>query len=253
MSLLLPHPLAENSGLVFSGERINPAFGVPGQLAARMLPARNPHGKPNADVLRETVSAPGLSRLLRGWQIDFPPEMGGQEAALFEHPFHHLGRTIAARHGRWWINGHRQPALRAALAKHDRFLACPVGATPPEFVWLDAALLPDSSLVVVARGDDFMHGVLQSRVFAAWWRAFHSRRSPALAAGSFPFPWPPATELNALTAVQEEHRHAVARAARAGEAAAIDDAVTAAYGWPVGPGDDEMLARLRTLHAQRAG
>ena len=253
MSLLQPRPLAENSGLAFPGERIDPAFGVPAKLAALMLGSRNPHGKPNADVLRETVSAPGVQRLLRGWQIDFPQEMSEPEAALYEYPFQHLIRTINRRHGRWWFNQHARPALRAALARHDRYLASPVGAEPPGFVWLDATLLPDSSLVVVARDDDFTHGVLLSHLFALWWREYHSRRTPAFACESFPFPWPPGTLLSALTAAQEEQRHALARAARSGEVAAIDPAVAAAYSWPAGLDDAELLERLRALHLQRVG
>ena len=60
---------------------------------------------------------------------------------------------------------------------------------------------------------------------------------------SFPFPWPPATTLNALTSVQEESRHAIARAVRAGSIEQLNEAVARAYGWPVDLAEDELLEK----------
>ncbi|MBI3885299.1 MAG: hypothetical protein HY302_06165 [Opitutae bacterium] len=251
MPHLRPRPLAENDRLAYAGERIVPAFGITARVAAQMLPARNPHGKPNSNVLREVVSAPDFRRLVRGWQIDFPPDMSEEEAALYENPFHHLVRTVRLKHERWWANPYARHDLRVALARRERYLATPLGGATPEFVWLDAQLLPDSSLLVVARDDDFAHGVLRSRAFALWWSKVHSRRTPTVAVESFPFPWPPRTELHALTAVQEAHRHAVALAARGDDAARLETAVAVAYGWPAELPDAELLARLSALNQQR--
>lgn len=253
----MPHPspraLPENEGLAFVGERMALTACIPPKMAERMLGTRNPHGKPNADVLRRLVSAadprhPGLH-----WQIDFPADMGEREASLYEHPFHHLYRSVRPDRPGWWINPHADARLRAALARRERYLATPIGADPPEFRWFESSIIPDDTLLAVARDDDFIHGVLQSKAFALWWRRFHSRRTPTLAVKSFPFPWPPATGLSALTAAQEEQRHAVANAARGAESGRIDAAVTAAYGWPTDLTDDELLARLGGLNRQRAG
>lgn len=250
MPLPAPRALLENRNLAFVGERVRATAAIPQRLADRMLGTRNPHGKPNADVLRRVVNATQPTRVREQWMIDFPPGMPEAEAALYEHPFHHLYQTLGTPHGPWWFNPHAHPALRAALARRERFLATPIGASPA-FRWFDSTLLPDDSLVVVARDDDFMHGVLSSRIFALWWTERHSRRTPTLALDSFPFPWPPATPLHALTREQEEQRLAIAQAARTGNTALIDAAVCAAYGWPADLADSELLTHTQDLHRQR--
>ncbi len=252
MSSFAPRPLEENSGLAFLGERVAAAGALTAKMAGRMLSTRNPHGKPNADVLRQLVNAANLHHPSLPWQIDFPAGLGEAEASLYELPFQHLGRTVRPDRDRWWVNPHADDRLRAALARRDRYLATPLSASPPEFTWFESSIIPDDTLLVVARDDDFTHGVLQSRPFALWWRQIHSRRTPILAVDSFPFPWPPATTLSALTAAQEEQRHAVARAARGGDRESINSVVTAAYGWPAGLTDDELLARLQELNQRRA-
>jgi len=253
MTIAAPRPLPENQGLAFSGERVARASSVPDNMAKQMLGTPNPHGKPNADVLRQLVSAENAHRTSIHWQIDFPARMSEQEASLYQHPFHHLYRTLRPNRGGWWINPHADERLRAALARRERYLATPVGAEPPEFAWFDSAIIPDDSLVAVARNDDFMHGLLSSRPFALWWRQVHSRRTPTLAVGTFPFPWSPQITLSALSAAQEEQRHAVAIAARAANPEQINAAVTTAYGWPADLSDENVLAKLADLNRQRAG
>ena len=253
----MPHPsarpLPENAGLALAGERVALTASIPPKMAAQMLGTRNRHGKSNADVLRQLVTAADPRRPGLHWQIDFPSTMGEQEASLYEHPFHHLYRTLKpTRHG-WWVNPHADTRLRAALARRERYLATPVSADPPAFQWFESSIIPDDTLVAVARDDDFTHGVLSSRAFALWWRHVHSRRTPELAVNSFPFPWPPATALSSLTAAQEEQRFALARAARGTDAAALNAAVAAAYGWPADLPDADLLARLQDLNRARAG
>lgn len=248
-----PRSLDENAGLAFLGERVALNASIPPKMAERMLGTRNPHGKSNADVLRQLVTAKDSRRPSLHWQIDFPAEMGEREASLYEHPFHQLYRAARPGRDRWWVNPHANARLRTALARGERYLATPVGAEPPDFVWFEADIIPDDTLVAVAREDDFIHGVLQSQAFALWWRKFHSRRTPTLALDSLPFPWPPRTGLSALTKAQEEIRHDVAKAARNGDAGAINDAVARAYGWPGDLADDELLARLAALNRERAG
>jgi hypothetical protein len=252
MSSAAPRPLSENAGLFFAGERVALTAAIPPKMAERMLGTRNPHGRPNADVVRQVASAAHRQRPAVHWQIDFPPEMGEREASLYEHPFHHLHRAAPPRRERWWVNPYANARLRATLARRERYLATPVGADPPEFTWFESSVIPDDTLIAVARDDDFTHGVFQSRSFALWWRNFHSRRTPTLALESFPFPWPPATGLSALTAAQEEQRHAVARAARGTDAEALNSAVSAAYGWAADLPGDELLTRLLDLNRQRA-
>lgn len=245
--------LPENAGLAFLGERVARLAAVPDALAARMLRTPNRNGRPNADVLREVVGIPMSHRPRRHWQIDFPAHMSEGEASGYEHPYHHLLRATRPDRDGWWINPHADARLRAALARRERFLATPFGVNPPEFVWFESAVIPDDTLLAVARDDDFTHGVLTSRPFAMWWAKMHSRRTPTLAVDSFPFPWPPGTLLSALSAAQEEQRHAIARAARSGDGEALNAAVSSAYGWAADLGDSELLAKLAALNRERAG
>lgn len=252
MSTAAPRALPENTGLAYLGERVARASAIPPRMAERMLATANRHGKPNSDVIRRLVTAADPRHPDFHWQIDFPPTMDEREASLYDLPFHHLFRTLKPTRQGWWINPYASDRLRSALARRERFLATPIGAEPPGFLWFESSIIPDDTLLAVARDDDFTHGVLQSQAFALWWRSFHSRRAPLLAVESFPFPWPPATGLSGLTAAQEEHRHAVARAARGRDAEGLNAAVVAAYGWPADLADADLLDRLIDLNRTRA-
>ncbi len=241
-----PVVLPENAGLAFLGEAAwSPAI-LTARAAKGLAAKPNPCGRPNSDVLRRRLGlvdgAPA-----EDWQIDFPDHFTVQEAALYEQPF----ASLQKRSGGAWLNPHTNPDLRRALARVSRYLALPATATAPDWRWIEEDLLPDATLLVVARDDDFTHGVLQSTPFAAWHHAHRARLDPVRIVESFPFPWLPVTPLSALTATQEEHRHAVARAARSGDVEQLNAAVLAAYGWPGDITDLELLSRLLELHARR--
>jgi hypothetical protein len=245
--------LAENSGLAFTGERRRTGAVISSHVAQRLLGARNSHGKPNSDVVRPTVSLTDRMQLQIRWQIDFPAGMDESEAKLYAAPFRHLYRSLPSRKGRWWANRHANERLRAVLGRCDRFLSAAARSSPPRFHWIESGMIPEATLLVVARDDDFISGILQSDIFALWWRQFPRGGASVRAVESFPFPWPPSTGLSALTAVQEEARHAVARAARQGEAGQLHSAVRGAYGWSAHTGDPAIISRLSTLHGQRIG
>jgi hypothetical protein len=135
----------------------------------------------------------------------------------------------------------------------SRFLATPAETANPDWRWIEEDLLPDATLLIVARDDDFIDGTLRSRLFLLWSHAHQTRLSAAQIIESCPLPWPPATALSALTAAQEEHRHAIARAARAGSAEQLNSAVLAAYGWPMKITDKEQLENMIELNHRRAG
>lgn len=231
-------PLSENLSFAFRGVAIDARLVVETRRARRWLAARNPTGRPNADVLRETVGLAPNGRLRHRWILDFPAEMTPCERALYVLP-------RAA-----YPNAHSTKpahALRTALARLDRSLVAPL-SRPETFMWLEATLLPDESLAVWARDDDFSAGVLNSRLFALWREAHGADLVAALR--SYPFPWPPGTPLGSLTREQEEHRHAIAKAVRAGAGDSLNTAVLQAYGWR--DDDDEvLLTRLRAQHAAR--
>ncbi len=238
-----PAALADNAGLAFRGEVAWPPALLTDREAEGLLAAANPCGRPNADVLRRRLAVAD-GEPAESWQIDFPAHFTPQEAALYEQPFALLQRRAGT-----WTNPHAVPALRRALARISRWLALPADAESPDWRWIEEDLLPDASLMVIARDDDFTHGLLASHAFALWWEQL--RRQPVLAAESFLFPWPPTTPLSALNKTQEEQRHAIARAVRSGNTAQLNEAVHAAYGWPPGLTDREVLAMLATAHHPR--
>jgi hypothetical protein len=227
---------SDNLPFAFRGEKLPPPRLLNKTEARAMLDARNPTGKPNADVVRGTIGVDPTRRIRRGWMLDFPAEMSAAEAALFVEPFRLL-RQRGLRPG----NPSRNAELRNALARLDRYLAMPVSAPEPVFDWMEGELLPDDSLLVWARDDDFSAGVLASRVFELWWQ-----QAPGIVAlQTFPFPWPPATPLSSLTRDQEEHRHALARATRAGNEEATNTAVLRAYELTDDANVEQILTRLR--------
>ena len=243
--------LAENAGLFHRGEPGWAPAALTARQAATLRAAANPSGRPNTDVLRGCLGF-AAPRLRERWQIDFAPHLTAQEARLYVEPFARLARRLeAARPGEWWVNPHAAPALRSALARLDRFLVQPILASRPAWHWVDAVWLPDDSLLVAARDDDFTGGVLQSRVFAAWWRDARPAAGPLRALQSFPFPWPPDTALGALSRPQQDLRSEIGRAARAGNAPQIDASVAAAYGWPADLENPELVERLHALNARR--
>ena len=233
-----------------------------------------------------------LSAPQHQWIIDFPPGMDEREAVLYALPFAHLRRHAQPAQRRrlsWWLHGSPQVEMRIALAKRDRYIATPVAARHRIFAWLPPGVLPDHRLVVFARDDDWFFGVLHSRFHQVWALRVGTqledrpRYTPTTCFETFPFPWPPATPLGKLTRAQEDQRTAIAQAARALDAqrnewlgdradkkrtltalynarpawlvnahAALDDAIAAAYGWPAGLSDDEMLARLLALNQERS-
>ena len=241
-----PTALPENAGLAFVGEAAWAPAVLTTPEAMELMVTVNACGRPNADVLRRRLAVVD-DEPVESWQIDFPDHFTGQEAALYEQPCTRL-RERAPDSG--WLNPHANPALRRALARVSRYLATPAQAGAPDWRWIEDDLLPDASLLVVARDDDFTHGVLLSQPFGVWFEAHYRRLGPGQIVESFPFPWVPATPLSALSAAQEDQRHAIARAARSGGGEPLNSAVFAAYGWPT---DDDLLARLTDLHRRRAG
>lgn len=246
-----PQPLPENAALAFVGETPWPPAVVTAAQAHAMESARNPTGRPNSDVLRHFISLRSSHK--RGHrQIDFPSHFTAQEAALYLKPWQQLRSQLQDPADPWWLNPHAQPKLRTSLARLERYLATPLAASAPAWDWIDSNRLPDESLLVVARDDDFAHGLLGSRLFQLWWRVYRPRVAPAMVVTAFPFPWPPATLLSALTREQEEQRITLARAARGTDPEPLNSAAAAAYGWARDLSDDELLARLNDLNRQRA-
>ncbi len=206
--------LAENSQLAFMGDTKGGAFDLTPEQAAQMLnaEARNPHGRPNSEVVRPWVNGLDITRRPRGmFIIDFGVDMPEEEAAGYVLPFAHVAREVkpermknnrAAYRERWWLHVEPRPALRQALAPLQRFIVTPSVAKHRLFVWLIHPIVPDHKLFVITREDDYFFGVLQARPHEVWALATASTHGDGgtpvynntTCFETYPFPWPPGSE-----------------------------------------------------------
>jgi hypothetical protein len=165
------------------------------------------------------------------------------------------------------------------------------------FVFLDAGIIPESRLMVIALDDAYYLGVLSSRIHALWSLKVGARHEDRPTYNNTlcftPFPFPDATpeqeaRIRGLGEKLDAHRKArqalhpdltmtgmynVLEALRQGRELTtkektiheqglvtvlrelhddLDASVAEAYGWPVDLPDEEILARLAALNAERA-
>jgi len=170
--------LPENRGIAFMGDTKVGPFDIPEALAREWLPLRNPHGRPNSDVLRPWANGLELAREPQHlWIIDFPPGTSESEAAQYEAPFEYISEHVRpTRVGnkrkvyaeRWWVHGEARPDMRAALNGLPRYLATPCVAKHRLFAWFPTEVLADHALIVFARADDLFFGIMHSRLHEVW-------------------------------------------------------------------------------------
>ncbi len=103
-----------------------------------------------------------------------------------QHPalFQHLLETVkperdrnkrASYRNNWWIFGEPRRELRSALSGLDRYIVTVETAKHRWFRFLDADILPDNKLVVVASQDSAVLGVLSSWAHHQWYLANSGR------------------------------------------------------------------------------
>jgi len=137
----------------------------------------NPNGRPNADVLKPTVSGIDLARRpLDRWVIDFGTRSEA-EAALYEAVFAYAvasikpvraGNREARTAANWWHHRRSGADLKLAIAPLERFLATGLVSKHRIFSWYHRSFLPDTRLVVIARDDDAAFGILSSIFHERW-------------------------------------------------------------------------------------
>jgi type II restriction/modification system DNA methylase subunit YeeA len=286
--------LPENAHLSFLGSQKAGPFDITPELATQMLAAPNPDGRSNADVVKQRANGQDVLRGRYGWVIDFGVDLAKSEAALYEMPFEYVlehveptRRNNPRRPYRenWWLHAEPRPGMRQALQGLARYIATPPLSKHRIFAWVDASVLPDHQLVIIARDDDYTFGVLQSRVHELWARAMGTqlrevesgfRYTPTTCFETFPFPdatddqrarvgeaarrlvelrdgWlnppglaPADLAKRTLTNLYNQRPTWLANAH-----ATLDAAVLAAYGWPVDLTDTDILERLLALNADR--
>jgi type II restriction/modification system DNA methylase subunit YeeA len=282
--------LKENASLAFIGDMKKGKFDITNALAQTMLQSPpNPNGRPNSDVIRRWINGLDITQRSQNmWIIDFGVDMPQAVAAQYEQPFEYVRKHVKPdrdkvhnplEKSRWWLHGRPAPDLRAAVNSLQRYIATARVAKHRLFVLIEANIIPDGQVVVIARQDDYFLGVLHSRPHELWALQQGTsledrpRYTPTTTFETFPFPWPPGHEPQDDPRVQ-----AIANAARElvqlretqsgtrtltqlynerptwldNAHRKLDAAVFAAYGWPVDLSEDEILARLLALNLARA-
>jgi hypothetical protein len=134
--------------------------------------------------------------------------------SCFPETYQHLVQTVKAQRelqakksptkdaqdyaAKWWLFGKPREELRPALAGLPRYVATVETAKHRIFHFLDAEILPDNMLVVIASADAFRLGVLSSRIHVVWalraggWLGVGNdpRYSKSRCFDPFPFPDP---------------------------------------------------------------
>ncbi|MBN1580203.1 MAG: class I SAM-dependent DNA methyltransferase [Anaerolineae bacterium] len=293
--------LQENVGLTFKGVEKAGSFDIPESQASQLLGVLgNPNGRPNSDVVKRIINAKDLlGRSEDRWMIDFYG-LSMDEASEYEQPFEHVLRYVKPerdknrrkqRRDRWWLFGETRPAMRSAVSQFSQYIVTPRVSKHRIFCFFCSEYLPDDALIVVARGDHYFLGVLQSKIHELWARNTGTqlrdatsgfRYTPTTTFETFPFPWPPGqepTDNPRVQAIAQVARELVEKRARwlNPEGATekelkkrtltnlynqrptwldlahrkLDEAVLDAYGWPHDISDDEILERLLALNLER--
>ena len=204
LNLTQAKPLKENMGVSFQGSQKIGAFDIEGELARQWLKLPNPNGRPNSDVIKPSWNGLDVARRPRdGWIIDFGTKMSEADASLYETSFEYVVKHVKPEREsnsdkivrvNWWRHGRPRPEMRAALTGLPRYIATPHVSKHRMFVWLDASVLPDKMLIVIARSDDTTFGILHSRFHELWALRLGTsledrpRYTPTTTFETFPFP-----------------------------------------------------------------
>ena len=223
--------VTRNVGCAFMGDVKAGAFDIPGDLARDWLslPA-NPNGRPNTDVLKPWMNGMDLTRRSAGkWIVDFGFVMGEADAAFYEAPFAHVAEHVKsvrqqgrhkARARYWWRHVSPGPKAWQMLEGLSRYIATPRVAKHRLFVWLDARVCPDSSVIAIARDDDTTFGILHSRFHEAWSLRLGTsledrpRYTPTTTFETFPFPKGLSPDIPAADYADDPRAIAIAETAR---------------------------------------
>ncbi len=220
--LTLAVRLEENENISFMGDIKVGAFEIAQDVADWMLSQPNPHGKSNSDVIKRWMNGRDINQTNRNmWIIDFGTAISEADAALYEAPFEHVVANVKPKRDvnrdarfreYWWLHGRPRIEMRQALAGLDRYIGTCMVSRHRMFSYIDGDVLPDATIIVFARDDDYFFGVMQSRMHVLWASAMGSqlresqsalRYTPTTCFETFPFPRP-----------TDDQRQAIADAAR---------------------------------------
>lgn len=286
--------LAENTGISFMGITKIGDFEISQETAQEMISQYNAHGKPNSDVIKARITGRDINQINRNMMtIDFGTEMSETEASMYQAPFEYIrehvkpmrdSHTDARARTNWWRYGVPRTEMRNALEGLPRYIATSLTSRHRIFTFVEGEVIPENTVIVFAREDDYFFGVLQSHTHTVWASAMGSqlresdsgsRYTPTSCFETFPFPrssdeqraaiadaaseliaWrnnvthpagPSSTQRRTLTRLYNENPTWLQNAH-----AKLDAAVATAYGWQHDLSDKQILDRLLDLNLERA-
>jgi type II restriction/modification system DNA methylase subunit YeeA len=197
--------LHENANCASNGISKKGKFEIPGGRARAWITAEfNPNKASNAVVLSPWKNGQHLMRDPHAdmWIINFSP-FSERESSLFEAPFAHVSERVKPFRQRsrsdlerryWWKLARPATALFSRLASLKRFIVTAEVSKHRAFSWMEKGVCPDKNLVVIARDDDTIFGILHSRFHEAWALRLGTsledrpRYTPTTTFETFPFP-----------------------------------------------------------------
>jgi type II restriction/modification system DNA methylase subunit YeeA len=213
-------PIAANLGLSFMGDTKGGAFDIADGLALEMLRTPNPHGRPNSDVVVPWVNGLDITRRPRDmWIIDFGVDLPEELAARYEKPFEYVEQRVHPERMKnnresyrlkWWIHVEPRPAMRQKFQCLPKFIATARVAKHRLFCRVESLTLPDCQLIVFARCEDLVFGILHSRAHEVWalrqgtQLETRPRYTPASCFETFPLPESSGHQAAAIAAAARE-------------------------------------------------
>jgi len=177
-----------NSGICYLGIQKSGPFEVDRAVLSGLLNQPiNPNKKYNSEIIRKYYNGDDfMGRDRDMWIIDMFSVSSEYEASLFEKPFAYLlsapysensdvtlrqyRSSVRDKHARekWWQPYWPRPELRLKISSMKKYLATPETPTYNVFRLINAAILPDKNLIVIAREDYPTFGILSS-IFHSYW------------------------------------------------------------------------------------
>ena len=292
--------LRKNQSVSFMGDIKVGLFDITNKDAEWMLSQPNPHGKPNSDVIKRWMNGRDINQRPRNmWIIDFGTDMSEFDAALYEVPFAHVvanvkpdrvNNRMRRRAERWWLHGSPATNMRNALQDLSRYIGTSQVSRHRIFSYIDGDVMPDHTIIVFARDDDYTFGVLHSQFHRIWALRMGTqletrpRYTPTTCFETFPFPRPTDAQRDAIAEAARElnrlregwlnpvdtegepvvfgvdlRRRTLTNLYNEYERHTwlvnvherLDAAVAAAYGWDADLSDEQVLERLLALNLER--
>ncbi|MFD1709523.1 class I SAM-dependent DNA methyltransferase [Ottowia flava] len=195
--------LSTNGGASFQGPVLVGDFEIRYATAKQWLWTPNPHGRPNADVVRPLMNGKDITSRSRGvWVVDFNA-MTESDASLFEKPFEYVRQYVKpfrdknrdeSRKKRWWLHGRLGTDWRTATRSVDRYVATSQVSKHRTWTWQSGVVWPHQTVIAIARADDTTFGILHSRFHELWSLRMGTsledrpRYTPTTCFETFPFP-----------------------------------------------------------------